>query len=469
MSSGIYIVQIYYGVNDMKILIFGTGKIYQELKNRIRADVEMVGFLDNDEKKQGRLLDGKKIYPPREALYLDYDIIFLMCYYHADMREQLIQMGIDDNIIFDINRPYTVLNRKEAMIYGNINKFHNKLIVLFSHSLTSTGAQNVLYQAALLMKENNYDVIVISREDGIQRAKYLTADIPIIICEDILSENELLDELIRKAYLIWINTLWLYYIADYFKNTSVKATWWIHEASSIRDVSSRVFRGIAASSNVQILSVSSLVDENLWDLYGKDIRIRRLLFGLKDYYGFKRNNVNSKEKIILACIGGISNSKGQDILIDAIDGIPDDIKAKIRVWIIGSGSLDEHYSCIIQRNECIEWMGEIDNSKMPEIYEALDGVVCCSRQESMSVAVAEACMNRKFSIVSDGAGISRLLQDKKNALLFQSENINDLQKKIIWVINNLEQARNMGQMSRKLYDQYFTMDIFERNLKGYIT
>ena len=45
----------------VKILIFGTGKYYQNRKKSFQ-DVEVIGFLDNSESKIGYKLDGKKIF-----------------------------------------------------------------------------------------------------------------------------------------------------------------------------------------------------------------------------------------------------------------------------------------------------------------------------------------------------------------------------------------------------------------------
>lgn len=447
----------------MKILIFGTGTIYQQLKNRIRSDVTVVGFLDNSEKKQGTLIDGKRVYEVKTGIQQDYEIIFLMSDYHVEMREQLIWLGVSESRIFDINRPNIVFNHTELKIYGDIDAFNKKLIVLFNHSLTSTGAQNVLFQAARIMKRNNYDVVVISKEDGILREKYLSAAIPVIICEDIISNRAILDALLFKTCLIWVNTLWLYYIADFLENYDMRILWWIHELSSASAVSRRVFRRIASNPQMRILSVGEMIDSNIRELYGDDIPLKRLLFGLEDYH--KQLHLYTKEKIIFACIGGISRIKGQDLLIDAVQGMSEEIKQKAEFWIVGSGILDEHHQKIVEQNECIQVTGEIDNSEMPDLYRKLDGIICCSRVESMSVVVAEACMNMKFSIVSSMAGISRLLHDNNDALFFKSEDVLNLREKIVWCINNTDAARRLGQASRKVYERYFKLEAFENELK----
>lgn len=456
----------------MRILIFGTGKVYERYKAQLRDDIIIVGFLDNDKEKQGKYFEGKKIYSPQEAVGLEYDLIFLMSIHHTAMREQLVEMGINDDKIYDFNRPWTVFRHDKILTYGDINELQGNLIAVFSHALTSTGAQNVLFQAAVVMKKNNYNIVVISRGDGVLREKFIAEGIAVIVCEDIITEGKALDMIKSKACMIWINTVWLYDIADYFGGTGLKTVWWIHESARESDISKRVFRRIASKSNIRIMSVSPVVDENIWHLYGEDIKVERLFYGLKDYNYYEdkasENKVFEKNKIVMACIGGVSRIKGQDFLIKVIDCLPEYVKEKSRFLIIGAGTLDDDSLKIVAQNDCIEVIGEVDNSKMPYIYQTIDGIICCSRQDAMPVVVAEACMNMKFSIVSDAAGISRLLTDNKNALIFKSENIEELQEKIMWVVNNYQQAEKIGQASRSVYDKYFSLDIFEKNLIGCI-
>ncbi len=449
----------------MRILIFGTGKVYERYKGKLRDDIIIVGFLDNDKGKQGKYFEGKKIYSPQEAVGLEYDFIFLMSIHRAAMREQLVEMGINDDKIYDLNRPWTVFQHDEIVTYGDINEISGNLIAIFSHALTSTGAQNVLFQATVLMKKNNYNIVVISREDGVLREKFIAQGITVVVCEDIITEDKTLALIKSKACMIWVNTVWLYDIADYFSGTGLKTIWWIHESARKSDISKRIFRRIASQSSIRIMSVSPVVDENIWQIYGEDIKVNRLFYGLKDYNLYE-NKVSEKNKIVMACIGGISRIKGQDLLINAIDHLPEYIKEKSRFLIIGAGTLGNDSLKIVDQNDCIEVIGEVDNSKMPHIYQTIDGIICCSRQDAMPVVVAEACMNMKFSIVSDAAGISQLLKDNQNALIFKSENIEELREKIMWAVNNYQQAKKIGQASRSVYDKYFSLDIFEKNLIG---
>lgn len=448
------------------VYIFGTGHLYEDNKHRIRDEVNIVGFIDNDLKKQGQMLDKKKIYSPETLCDARYDFVFLMCFYPADMREQLIEMGINEKKIFDMDNSSVLLKVKKTEVFGTLNK-KNKFVV-FSHSLTSTGAQNMMFNALKIVRDAGYGVIVVSREGGILKDSLIKENMSVVISEDIFGDKAILDLILEQTNQVLVNTLWLHHEVIFLLQRGFMVYWWLHESPDLKYLSKRVFRMITENSNLKLLSVSNYIDKKIKNIYGEDILLTRLLWGLEEYESSFITKNRYEDKIVFACIGGISVIKGQDIFIDAIHGLPEEIKQKIMCQIIGSGQLDERCLQITKAEGCIEMLGEIDNIKMPQIYGNIDVIVCCSRVDSMSVVVAEACMNRKLSIVSSGAGISELLTHNKDAFIFENENISELRNIIIDVVNNYSIARKMGANSRKIYERYFSMKTFEQNLMSYL-
>ena len=70
----------------------------------------------------------------------------------------------------------------------------------------------------------------------------------------------------------------------------------------------------------------------------------------------------------------------------------------------------------------------MDHAEIARVYEMTDVLVCPSRKESMSVAVAEAMMHAKPSIVSDAAGISAYIDNYNEGIIFKSGNSAELKK-----------------------------------------
>ena len=62
----------------MRVLIFGTGKFYQNRKERVREvleDDEVLAFLDNH---RTGIFEGKPVYAPKDGIRLPFDRILLM-------------------------------------------------------------------------------------------------------------------------------------------------------------------------------------------------------------------------------------------------------------------------------------------------------------------------------------------------------------------------------------------------------
>jgi hypothetical protein len=76
-----------------KFLFFGTGKIATETMNGIsetKPDIEIVGFVDNDECKYGKKFFGFNIYHPGQIQTLEYDYICLLIGNRTAVYDQLI-------------------------------------------------------------------------------------------------------------------------------------------------------------------------------------------------------------------------------------------------------------------------------------------------------------------------------------------------------------------------------------------
>ena len=52
----------------------------------------------------------------------------------------------------------------------------------------------------------------------------------------------------------------------------------------------------------------------------------------------------------------------------------------------------------------------------------------------------------------------------KNGFVIPNEDIDQLSKLFSWVIEHKDNAKKIGCASKEVYDQYFSLNIFERNL-----
>ncbi|MDB5980611.1 MAG: repeat-containing protein [Pseudomonas sp.] len=84
----------------IRVLIFGTGAGGVNYYQSSRAHHKVVGFLDNNQHKQGQSLFGKTIYAPRQLADLSYDKIIIASDYYREIHEQLVgEFAISENTI----------------------------------------------------------------------------------------------------------------------------------------------------------------------------------------------------------------------------------------------------------------------------------------------------------------------------------------------------------------------------------
>lgn len=455
-------------MNKMRFVIFGIGNMYQKYKSTFKKDIEITAFIDNQQEKWGKKTDGIMVYAPEELNQLNYDAVFILSVHCLEMRMQLLRIGIPKEKIYMMDNHIELLCEKEPLqYYGKpeeklYGESCGKKILTFSPALSSTGAQNVLYYTVCTLQKNNFQMIVVSKEDGIMRERLVKQGIPVIIMRDIHSRADEVKNLVDWADFIFVNTLLLYDTVFELKNYKKEFIWWIHETGILQYIEDD-FKAIEAEEKVSIYAVSPMVIRIIQRQYGGDLRIKELKYGLPQYERKKRDRT-PESKVIFAVIGYIGYIKGQDVFLEAVDRLPDDVREKAEFWIVGGGILSEKYKKMTERYSCIKVLGEVENTKICEIYSEIDAVVCVSRVEAMSVAITEGCMNGKTPIVSDAAGIAEFIENRKTGFVFESEDIDGLTEIMKQVIADPEMAERIGMASKGIYNNYFSMDIFERNL-----
>jgi len=76
-------------------IIFGAGATGESLLPQYEDDHNVVAFLDNDEKKWGKKIEGIEILSPKEISRLEYDIIVIGTYLGGEIViKQLVDMGV---------------------------------------------------------------------------------------------------------------------------------------------------------------------------------------------------------------------------------------------------------------------------------------------------------------------------------------------------------------------------------------
>ena len=119
----------------MKIIIFGANAdgegLFRQFKPLIWAGiVEILAFSDNDSRLEGVILDGLQIISPARIPKLQFDKIIIAPIFTAEIRRQLLDLGIPDNKIESLY--------KDEYFSREARKFRSNTIGKYSYFKPST-------------------------------------------------------------------------------------------------------------------------------------------------------------------------------------------------------------------------------------------------------------------------------------------------------------------------------------------
>lgn len=205
----------------MKIVIFGAGKLFQQLVQEIDFR-DVVGMIDNDYAKHYAMQNGHLVLQPERLHEFSYDYVVIFNQTHAaEMKEQLINIGVASEKVISWQEYIYVLKRGNSFFsyeaFGTISSVLQQLQITKAVDVDGGIEHSGFYITGqdlreCLQKVYIYkDINVSAKED-----KYN----PNVYC-GIVGAYELKDKHIEVAFFL-----------DYFENHSIKE--WEHVVSELK-------------------------------------------------------------------------------------------------------------------------------------------------------------------------------------------------------------------------------------------
>lgn len=127
----------------------------------------------------------------------------------------------------------------------------------------------------------------------------------------------------------------------------------------------------------------------------------------------------------------------------------------------GQGSLKtyhENLSKSLGISSHIMFLGKIPYEKLPLFYSMCDVFVNPALGEGFGIVTAEAMAMGKPVIAVRRYGSIDLVLDHVNGFLVDPRNPKQIADKILWLINNPDEARRMGMNGRKIVEDKFNIN-----------
>ena len=458
-----------------KVVVFGTGNYYQKYKEELQS-YEIVAFVDNDCRKHGTSLDGVKIRPVEECARLMFDYIILLSVYEDEMKEQLLRLNICPAKIMTMNGFTGQKVRREYKVYtGGSGKVEFNVLVV-SNSLSLTGAPIVLLNAARVLKEMGYMPAFLSNADGKLREYVLELGIPVIVEKHLETFSHKLQIWMEQCEFAVVNTFLYRQALLNCDLAGKKVVWWLHEGPDYY-FGKKVSHGEAESlKSVRVFGAGPVACRAFEKAFG--ILPRILLYGLYGPYGGTGDGKRKKKgihgnRITFAIIGSVIRRKGTDLFVEAVKKLEPAVREKAGFLIVGEcveTDMDFFRKVADAQKEIpqIIMLGEVDYRDMEEVYEQTDVLVCPSRTDPMPVVAAEAMARGKVCMVSERTGTAQYITDGVDGIIFHAEKADELAEAMERIICNPAVCGEIGKKARKVYEKYFSMDVFRKNFMGIV-
>lgn len=344
--------------------------------------------------------------------------------------------------------------------------------------LIPTGGINVVVNMVKVLQEIGYRVELVSEEDGEMRNAFEKLGITVEIRESVIEEDYVMFIMDNYSQVL-VNTLQMYELVNKLNGTNVRVSWWIHEPPCYFEemkacVPQKFWDDLA--ENIEVYAAGNIVHNYISDNFGKESKI--LNFGVTDYADtveWLETGIISRDKITFL-LPSITFQwiKGQDILAWAIEELPEEYQKQTEFVFIGNPlrEKDELYQRILAlayKKENVRIFKGMKRSKLMSMMKEADCIVAPSREDATNSCIVEGLMLSKLCICSDMTGVSYYMEDCVNGFVFPSCNVDELRARIMLIVDNFERLSVIAQNGRRVYEENFSVDVFEKNVRKYWT
>ncbi len=185
----------------------------------------------------------------------------------------------------------------------------------------------------------------------------------------------------------------------------------------------------------------------------------------------RRRLTIAEDKLVIGCVSSISHRKGQDIMVAALQNLPETVRKKIHCVFLGGTGGSDPFQWLEEmvRNAEIEDMVSIIPFDDPKPYYDLFAVfVLPSRMEAFPLVTLEAMMSGCCPVRSKVEGAEEQIEDGVSGLLFASENAGQLSDILEKLINDPGLRDTLAENARAKALAEFTIPVMtEKTLQVY--
>ena len=186
-----------------------------------------------------------------------------------------------------------------------------------------------------------------------------------------------------------------------------------------------------------------------------------IIYSMPDF-GVKGVKSNEKVNNYVGYVGRFSLEKGIKELIETVEKCPD-----IPFKFAGGREKDINIIKSIPKN--LEIVGRLNQKSLSEFYQKARFIVIPSKwYEGLPVVALEAMVNEKAIVCSNLGGLSEIVEDMKNGILFDPFRKGALTEAVSMLWNDESTCINMGKEGAEMVRQKFSRKVYYQRINEII-
>lgn len=179
---------------------------------------------------------------------------------------------------------------------------------------------------------------------------------------------------------------------------------------------------------------------------------------------------NTGSSTQIGFIGRFERSKGVDILIKAFNKIASAIPG-VKLVLAGKGSEEKELRQMVanlQLQDKVTFAGVIGYKSVFDFIRSLHCLVVPSRTDNLPTVVLEGFSCNTLVVASNAGGIPDMITNGYNGMLFETEDVEGLAKKLLLSLRDNEAGKKMTQKAEEVFKQKFWLDNYPQRYEEFI-
>ena len=220
---------------------------------------------------------------------------------------------------------------------------------------------------------------------------------------------------------------------------------------------SNIIRAVSSSTEKQVLDIDS----------SKSIVRFPAWVDFKDFQNVEPGSF-SKDKFNILFIGSVTDRKKPHMIIEAIQIINDE---SYHLSIVGPTPNEKYFlelKDVIDKSGLqnqVSFTGAVDRESVKEYYSTSNLMILPSISEGLARVIFESQVASCPVLVTDAPGMGDIVIDGQTGYVFESNNIDSLIAKIIYIKNNYEEVSLVAKNAKEFILSNFSEDNFKFSFK----